>query len=298
MRRIVSFVFVILLLVLLFCGLQFFAKSKEESKIEIQQLVTPTPTAIPNVIIVYVTPVPTAAVTATPTIEPTSLPTEFPTNNPTEIPTNVPTQEPTNVPTEVPTNVPTQEPTNVPTEVPTNVPTQEPTNVPTGVPTSIPTQVPTSVPTEDMSMYYEQFKNEMSTLTISGGIYPDYTSSAKYDLYDYISVNNLDSATIFSMIRVPFENGIARWTAMDFTSSGSALNRLSHALESSICNSCGRVKLGDYSQNVSLISAIFSEIEQTGEYGKANQLLLDYIYKYTLKNPSNPHERLFVVCSE
>ena len=120
----------------------------------------------------------------------------------------------------------------------------------------------------------------------------------RYDLYDYISVGNLDSATIFSMIRVPFENGIARWTAMDFNSSGSALNRLSYALESSICGSCGRVELGDYSQNVPLISEIFAEIEQTGEYGRANQLLLDYLYKYTLKNPSNSHERLFIVCSE
>ena len=229
---------------------------------------TPTPTITP-ITIVIVTPVPTN----------TPIPTEVPTATPTPIPTEVPTATPTLVPTEVPTATPSP----IPTEVPTATPTVEPTATP---------QI-TAVPEEK----YTSIDRELSKITIMGGIYPDYSSKQSYDLYNYFDINGLDQSRLFEIIRKPFESGIAQWTDMKFTS-GSAIDMLSFALNSSICENCGRIKISESPVNLSQITAIFDAIEKNGNQEVANRILLDYLYKYTRQNPNNPTERLIISCND
>ena len=230
--------------------------------------VTPTPTRI-SITIVIVTPVPTN----------TPIPTEVPTATPTLVPTEVPTATPTLVPTEVPTATPSP----IPTEVPTATPTVEPTATP---------QI-TAVPEEK----YTSIDRELSKITIMGGIYPDYSSKQSYDLYNYFDINGLDQSRLFEIIRKPFESGIAQWTDMKFTS-GSAIDMLSFALNSSICENCGRIKISESPVNLSQITAIFDAIERNGNQEVANRILLDYLYKYTRQNPNNPTERLIISCND
>ena len=230
--------------------------------------VTPTPTTT-SITIVIVTPVPTN----------TPIPTEVPTATPTLVPTEVPTATPTLVPTEVPTATPSP----IPTEVPTATPTVEPTATP---------QI-TAVPEEK----YTSIDRELSKITIMGGIYPDYSSKQSYDLYNYFDINGLDQSRLFEIIRKPFESGIAQWTDMKFTS-GSAIDMLSFALNSSICENCGRIKISESPANLSQITAIFDAIEKNGNQETANRILLDYLYKYTRQNPNNPTERLIISCND
>ena len=230
--------------------------------------VTPTPTTT-SITIVIVTPVPTN----------TPIPTEVPTATPTLVPTEVPTATPTLVPTEVPTATPSP----IPTEVPTATPTVEPTATP---------QI-TAVPEEK----YTSIDRELSKITIMGGIYPDYSSKQSYDLYNYFDMNGLDQSRLFEIIRKPFESGIAQWTDMKFTS-GSAIDMLSFALNSSICENCGRIKISESPVNLSQITAIFDAIERNGNQEVANRILLDYLYKYTRQNPNNPTERLIISCND
>ena len=230
--------------------------------------VTPTPTTT-SITIVIVTPVPTN----------TPIPTEVPTATPTLVPTEVPTATPTLVPTEVPTATPSP----IPTEVPTATPTVEPTATP---------QI-TAVPEEK----YTSIDRELSKITIMGGIYPDYSSKQSYDLYNYFDINGLDQSRLFEIIRKPFESGIAQWTDMKFTS-GSAIDMLSFALNSSICENCGRIKISESPVNLSQITAIFDAIERSGDQEAANRILLDYLYKYTRQNPNNPTERLIISCND
>ena len=230
--------------------------------------VTPTPTTT-SITIVIVTPVPTN----------TPIPTEVPTATPTLVPTEVPTATPTLVPTEVPTATPSP----IPTEVPTATPTVEPTATP---------QI-TAVPEEK----YTSIDRELSKITIMGGIYPDYSFKQSYDLYNYFDINGLDQSRLFEIIRKPFESGIAQWTDMKFTS-GSAIDMLSFALNSSICENCGRIKISESPVNLSQITAIFDAIERNGNQEVANRILLDYLYKYTRQNPNNPTERLIISCND
>lgn len=247
------------------------------------KIVTPVPTQTP-VLVEIVTPVPTETVTATPT--PTQVPE-------TPVPTETPvvTPEPTAIPTEEPTTFPTA--TVIPTEVPTAVPTAIPTEVPTVAPT---TPQITPIP-EDVEKKYMAVEDELLKLTIMGGIYPDYSSMPSYDLYNYIDVNNLDQSRLFKIIRKPFEGGVTQWTDMKF-SSGSVIDMLSFALNSSICENCGRIKISDAPTDSSQITAIFDEIERSGDQETANRILLDYLYKYTRQNPSNPTERLIISCND
>ena len=230
--------------------------------------VTPTPTTTP-ITIVIVTPVPT----------PTPIPTEVPTATPTPIPTEVPTVTPTSVPTEVPTATPSP----IPTEVPTATPTVEPTAT---------LQIP-AVPEEK----YISVDRELSKITIMGGIYPDYSSKQSYDLYNYFDINDLDQSRLFEIIRKPFESGIAQWIDMKFAS-GSAIDVLTNALNSSICENCGRIKISKVPTDSSQITAIFDEIERSGDQETANRILLDYLYRYTRQNPDNYSERLVIACND
>lgn len=230
--------------------------------------VTPTPTTTP-ITIVIVTPVPTN----------TPIPTEVPTATPTTIPTEVPTVTPTSVPTEVPTATPSP----IPTEVPTATPTVEPTATP---------QI-TAVPEEK----YTSVDRELSKITIMGGIYPDYSSKQSYDLYNYFDINGLDQSRLFEIIRKPFESGIAQWIDMKFAS-GSAIDVLTNALNSSICENCGRIKISKVPTDSSQITAIFDEIERSGDQETANRILLDYLYRYTRQNPDNYSERLVIACND
>lgn len=230
--------------------------------------VTPTPTTTP-ITIVIVTPVPT----------PTPIPTEVPTATPTPIPTEVPTVTPTSVPTEVPTATPSP----IPTEVPTATPTVEPTAT---------LQIP-AVSEEK----YISVDRELSKITIMGGIYPDYSSKQSYDLYNYFDINDLDQSRLFEIIRKPFESGIAQWIDMKFAS-GSAIDVLTNALNSSICENCGRIKISKVPTDSSQITAIFDEIERSGDQETANRILLDYLYRYTRQNPDNYSERLVIACND
>lgn len=262
-----------------------------------------TPTVTPNI-----TPRVTAVPTATPV--PTSTPitikivTPVPTQTPVlvEIVTPAPTETVTVMatPTQVP-ETPVSTETPVVTPEPTAIPTEEPTTVPTT--TVIPTEIPTTVPTEKPQITpvpeekYTSVDRELSKITIMGGVYPDYNSAPSYDLYSYIDVNGLDQARLFKIMRKPFESGIAQWTDMKFTS-GSAIDMLSFALNSSICENCGRAKISEASTDSSQITAIFDEIERSGDQEVANRLLLDYLYKYTRQNPNNPTERLIISCND
>lgn len=238
--------------------------------------------------IVAPTAMPTATLDSTATATPTipSITIVIVTPVPTETPTQVPE---TQVPTETP--VVTPEPTVVPTEVPTAEPTA--TVIPTVAPTTPPvTQVP-----EDTEKKYATVEEEMRKLTIMEGIYPDYSSAPSYDLYSYIDVNGLDQARLFKIMRKPFESGIAQWTDMKFTSS-SAIDMLSFALNSSICEYCGRIKISKVPTDSSQITAIFDEIERSGDQETANRILLDYLYRYTRQNPDNYSERLVIACND
>ena len=243
--------------------------------------------------------VPTATPTAAlvPTVTPTPTTTSITIVIVTPVPTNtpIPTEVPTAIPTLVPTEVPTATPTLVPTEVPTATPSPIPTEVPTATPTVEPTATPqiTAVPEEK----YTSIDRELSKITIMGGIYPDYSSKQSYDLYNYFDINGLDQSRLFEIIRKPFESGIAQWTDMKFTS-GSAIDMLSFALNSSICENCGRIKISESPVNLSQITAIFDAIERNGNQEVANRILLDYLYKYTRQNPNNPTERLIISCND
>lgn len=245
------------------------------------KIVTPVPTQTP-VLVEIVTPAPTETVTVMAT------PTQVP-ETPVSTETPVVTPEPTAILTEEPTTVPTT--TVIPTEIPTTVPTEMPTVEPTEVPTEEPQITP--VPEEK----YTSVDRELSKITIMGGVYPDYNSAPSYDIYSYIDVNGLDQARLFKIMRKPFESGIAQWTDMKFTS-GSAIDMLSFALNSSICENCGRAKISEASTDSSQITAIFDEIERSGDQEVANRLLLDYLYKYTRQNPNNPTERLIISCND
>ena len=218
-----------------------------------------------------------------PTATPTAalVPTVTPTPTTTSITIVIVTPVPTNTP--IPTEVPTATPSPIPTEVPTATPTVEPTATP---------QI-TAVPEEK----YTSIDRELSKITIMGGIYPDYSSKQSYDLYNYFDINGLDQSRLFEIIRKPYESGIAQWTDMKFTS-GSAIDMLSFALNSSICENCGRIKISESPVNLSQITAIFDAIERNGNQEVANRILLDYLYKYTRQNPNNPTERLIISCND
>ena len=225
------------------------------------------------------------------------------TNGATLGPTGTPTSTITIVlVTPAPTDTPA--PTEEPTATPSLIPSEEPTPTPSPVPTEVPTEMPTAeAPTEEPQVTpvpekkYARVDEELSRITIMGGVYPDYTSAPSYDLYNYIDVNGLDQSRLFEILRKPFESGIAQWTDMKFTS-GSAIDMLPFALNSSICEDCGRIKISESSANLSQITAIFDEIEQSGNQETANRILLDYLYKYTKQNPDNYSERLIIACND
>lgn len=254
--------------------------------------VTPEPTVEPE--IVYVTPEPTAVITQEPTVVPTPTPIYIQvTPEPSMTPEIIyVTPEPTEVVTQTPTVMPTPTPTPIYVEV-----TAEPTKQPEIVYVT-PEPTVAAAPTQDMSVLYTKLEEEISTLVSGSGIYPDYCITPQNDLYNYIAVDGIDSNMLFSLLRKPFENAIANWTPMEFVQDCSSLNRLAFALESTICDSCGRVMISNHPENQSAITTTFVEIIQRGECKEANQILLKYLNQYTVKNQSNPYERLFVACND
>ena len=187
------------------------------------------------------------------------------------------------------------------TPEPTAVPIKELTSEFTAM--AVTSEVPKLFPTttlilEDTEKKYKTVENELSKITIMGGIYPDYNSVPAYDLYNYIDVSGLEQARLFEIVRKPYESGIAQWININFATEDSAIDRLSFALNSSICGKCGRVKIVEAPTNLSQITAIFDEIEQDGTQEAANRFLLDYLYKYTRQNPDNPYERLIISCND
>lgn len=284
MNRIIAIACTVLFI--LFIGLvSYWYFSSQVGNTPDDELATVAPTETPEVVYIVITSEPTTVITATPE------PTQEPTTVPTEEPTQVPTQEPTAVPTEEPTQVPTQVPTAVPTAEPTQVPTQEPTVAPTAEPTPEPTIVPSEEPIRNN---YESIRAELSTLTNGGGIYPDYESDATYDLYNYIEIVDYSDKQLFTCLTTPFINGIAQWVDLQFDSSLHGTDALKFALESTINRNNNRVMIIYNPDNISNISAVFDEIEQSGDYENANRIMLDYLYQYTYKNPDNPYERLFI----
>lgn len=309
-NRIIAIVLVVLIAIVAFLMLENFEGHKEDKVVYVAVTNEPTVNAT-----VEVTPEPIyVIVTQEPTKEPLVI---YVTPEPTKEPqiiyiTPEPTKEPqiiyvTPEPEVQPTATPivTQEPTQEP-----NV-TATPTVEPTQIPTSVPTVVPTVAPTDVVSEIYTKIEKEMSTLIMSGGIYPDYESASNNDLYTYIvgdgkggdlyshlAEKKVDGKKLFTLLRKPFEEGIATWTAMEFVDEYGSIDRLGFALESSVCDSCGRIVIEHSAMNKNAISRVFDEIQRNGEYEKANEMLLDYLCQYTVKNPDNPNERLFIACNE
>ena len=250
----------------------------------------PTPTPERVTIVVYATPEPTPEPTAVPTAEPTLEPTAVPTAEPTSEPTAVLTAEPTPEPTPVSTPTSTPEPTSTPTPEPTPTPTPEPTPTSTPVPMATSTLVPTQAPVND----YAIINQELGCLVMAGGIYPDYDIKPGKDIYDFLQLKEYKSKELFEVLVKPFVDGIATWTDMSFDGSLHGVSALAKALESCVDKNYDRVRIVYHEDNPVKISTVFEEIRQAEAYEKANALLLDWLYNYTTKNPSNPWERLIV----
>lgn len=282
-------------------------------KTELVVVITPTviPTATERVI-------PTMLPTIVPTFEPTAVPTDVPTPEPTAVPTEVPTPEVTVIPMSVPTPVPTSEPTAVPTEVPTPkptlaptpVPTPEPTTVPTEVPTPEPTVIPTPVPTLEPTTAptevaelprndYDAIVTEMSYLvTPDGGIYPDVAIAPEDDLYQYLTVVQLEDSWLFECLAKPFEDGIAHWIGMEFDANRHDVDALDAALNMAISPLDGRILVEYRPENDSEITRVFNEVRATGNYATANRILLHFLENYSRRNPNNPYERVIIAHGE
>lgn len=223
--------------------------------------------------------------------------TSSPTPEITITPTNTPVVTPT--PRATPQTIIIVTATSVPTATPAPELTVIPTPVPTATPTaeSIATPAPEPIVTPDNSQKVEQIKNELSKLTLMGGIYIDYSVKTKHDLYETLYIEGVDPEMLFGELRKPFEKGIAIWTNMSFNESHSSVEMLSKALNSSICPICDRVCIAERQENFKQISSLFERIEQEGEFETANSLLLDYLYEYTALNSQNPSERLILACN-
>lgn len=197
--------------------------------------------------------------------------------------------------TSVPAATSVPEPTVIPTPVPTATPTAEPIATPT--PESIATSTLEPIVAPNNLQKVEQIKNELSKLTLMGGIYVDYSAKPKHDLYEILDVEGVDSQTLFEELRKPFEKGIAIWTDMSFNESNSSAEMISKALNSSICPICDRVCITEKQDNFKQILSLFERIEREGEFETANRLLLNYLYEYTALNPQNSSERLILACN-
>ena len=262
-----------------------------------------------KVVYIMVTPEPTETTINQPTLTPEPVYVIYGTPQPTPEPqiiyvTPEPTKEPQIVyVTSEPTPVITSEPVKNETKPTIVVITEAPT------PEHVVTPQPTVDP--DLNGIYKSIEKEMTSLVMSGGIYPDYDSSPTNDFYKYVegdginanlykSLNEkgVDHEVLFSILRKPFEEGIAVWVPMEFVKDFSSINRLGFALECTICDSCERVVIENHPKNQNSISKLFDEIEKRGEYSEANELLLDYLCKYTVKNPNNPNERLIIACDD
>lgn len=265
----------------------------ENANTYIPVIVTPT-------VKVTNTPQPTSAPTATPEVW--YFTTVTPNNivNVTEMPTVLPTDViivPTNTPfvTVVPTSVPTA--TITPTSIPTFEPTATPTTAPTATP--IPTAIPTSVPTATPVVYSEEalrhVTNELKK--ISGGIneiLPSYDSVRKYDLYNYISIVNVDPNKLFELLKSIYIDTLAH--SLDFKFEyGSTPDGVKKTLETAYCKSCGKLKCVYKEENTAEMANLLGRIN-FGNIQETNEILMNFLYENTIVE-DNISERLIVCCS-
>ena len=252
----------------------------------------PVVTEVANTPVSTATPMPTTM--PVPTLEPTVTP--MPTITP------VPTSEPTitTMPTITPVPTITPMPTITPTPVVTPMPTITPTPTLEAVTTTTPTAtpVPTTEPTPNLTGYYNQLEFEAKSLVMMNGVYPDYVSEPKYDLYDYIQTERLDARRVFYILSEPIEEGVIIWldTSFTLTNGNTPESALRKALESSICQDCGRVRIKYRPENQNKFKYVFEMIVSAGKCEEGSNILLDFLYRYTNKNENNLHERLILSC--
>ena len=188
---------------------------------------TPVPTATPEVVITA-TPVPTATpeatiafvvITATPVPTATLVPTATPSPIPTVIVTEVPTMTP------VPTATPTPEPTPIPTSTPTLTPT--------------PTLEPTRSPAEIGEINFNTLKTELNKGRVGNDLVFSRNEQKKYDLYNVVSLENINDAALFEYLKEYFTNAIAPWINFRPTDGSDRLDVLTQTLASSVSDSDG-----------------------------------------------------------
>ncbi len=298
--EVICLILLIVIIILLVITLTFNLK-KDDISPETTENVTASPIPEPTEVAatdtpasVYVVVVTSNPETNTPNIMPTETPVIVITPIPTEVPTEtavvVITPDPTMIPTDTP--IPTATPT--PTPTPTPEPTAQITNIPTIEPTPETTVTPTIQPDEEEK---GKLYTELDSLTMGGGIYPEYELNPTYDFYNYVSTDIINQRDLWSILKQTFLDNVVRWFNMDFSNTtDDPIESLSVALNSSICEECGRIKIGDNPSNIDAIMGIFSQIDVSEQYKSANNILVNFLYKYTLKNPDNPYERLFVAC--
>ena len=294
--EVICLILLIVIIILLVITLTFNLK-KDDISPETTENVTASPTPEPTEVATADTPtsVYVVVVTSNPeTNTPNIIPTETPVIVITPIPTEVPTETAVVVITPDPTMIPTDTPIPTATPTPTPEPTAQITNIPTIEPTPETTVTPTIQPDEEEK---GKLYTELDALTMGGGIYPEYELNPTYDFYNYVSTDIINQRDLWSILKQTFLDNVVRWFNMDFSNTtDNPIESLSIALNSSICEECGRIKIGDNPSNIDAIMGIFSQIDVSEQYKSANNILVNFLYKYTLKNPDNPYERLFVAC--
>ncbi len=244
----------------------------------------PITTATPNVPIVTVTT--TASVpNITQTPEVWYFVTVVPTTKvpPTVSPTNKPPEEVLKTPVP-PTNVPTKTPPDI-----TSTPVVTNTNTPTIAPTSTP--IPTKIPVVYDENAFNNVENELSKLAVGNEILPEYDSNKTYDLYKYISINNIDPYKLFNSLQKIYIDVIAH--SFDFSFDyGNNIEGIHCTLESAYCEQCGKLKCVYKRENDTKMTWLLSDVK---DVEKVNVILMEFLYSNTIAG--NFSERLFICCS-
>ena len=276
--------------------------------------IIPTVTNTPFVPVV-VTNVPENVATATPEVW--YIATAAPAVKPviTEIPENVITA--TTVPTATPepvitaTTVPTATPepvitaTTVPTATPTPIVTATPTEVPTPVVTASPTEAPTPVvtaaPATEVPPKYtkealETARKELYKLTAGiNEILPDYNANKKYDLYNYISIDQINPNDLFVILKDIYINTLAHSLDFQFDYDNS-IEGLEMTFNSACCSYCGKVKCVYKTENDAKMIALLDSVTSK-DIMNANMLMLNFLYNNSYVSEDNVNERLIICCS-
>ena len=262
--------------------------------------IIPTVTNTPFVPVV-VTNVPENVATATPevwyiaTAAPAVKPviTEIPENviTATTVPTATP--EPVITATTVPTATPTPIVTATPTEVPTPVVTASPTEAPTPVVTAAPA---TEVPPKYTKEALETARKELYKLTAGiNEILPDYNANKKYDLYNYISIDQINPNDLFVILKDIYINTLAHSLDFQFDYDNS-IEGLEMTFNSACCSYCGKVKCVYKTENDAKMIALLDSVTSK-DIMNANMLMLNFLYNNSYVSEDNVNERLIICCS-